>query len=96
MKDFKIPASCKVRVSPGPVHRRQSAPAESMEGRLAHYRIQGKIGGATVVSLDQIIIADSDQMAIELAKGYPVMPGEGYADWARLTSRSAAFICTFA
>ncbi len=55
---------------------------------MATYRIQGRTGGATGVSIDQSILVDSDELAIAMAKNYPIMPGDGYADWGCLTNEA--------
>jgi hypothetical protein len=52
---------------------------------MAHYRLQGTLLGAAGIAIDHTFIVDSDQIAIGMARDYPVHLGQGLANWACLT-----------
>lgn len=59
---------------------------------MAKYRIRGRIGGGATATIDQEIIVDSDELAIAMAKNYPLALGEGLANWARLTDEQGRIL----
>ena len=61
-----------------------------MDGKMARYRIQGRIGPEAGEDLDQFIRADDDQEAIAIAKSYPVVLGPGH--WVKLTDERGRLV----